>query len=59
MHCLVLVKDLNLQYLLSTEDEAELEFLYLHCCMEIGGEKLEQIVRQCKRGGLTFLYLMM
>lgn len=45
MHCLVLVKDLNPQYLLSTEDETEFEFLYLHYCLEVGGEKLEQIVQ--------------
>lgn len=53
MHCLLLIKDLNPQYLLSTVDETEFEFLYLHYCLEAGGEKLEQIVQQCKRGGLT------
>lgn len=53
MHCLLLVKDLNPQCLLSSEDETEFEFFCLHCCLELGGENMEQIVQQCKRGGLT------
>lgn len=53
MHCFVLVKDLNPQYLLSTEGGTEFEFLYLCYCLEVGGQKLEQIVQQYKRGGLT------
>lgn len=38
MHCLVLVEDLNPQYLLNTEDETGFDFLYLHYCLEVGGK---------------------